>query len=346
VLILCEIPWFSGLSHYALDVAEFLRRKRAEVCWAAEKGTPLWKMIEEKNFRLIPLKSRRALYFFHNLSSIKTYFRDTKPSLILSFTGSGLLLGAFLKRFWGPPLFRFRTESPGLKRNLFNKKLYGMCDGIVAGNKAIREEIVSFGFPGVRLLYAGVDLRRFSVKPLPSRFSLGYLGRLDRIKGLDVLWKAMNIVWQKNPDLLLRIAGKEEYYKWEEIRSNFRGPVEYMGFISSDDVPGFLSGSTMGIVPSTGSEATSRVLLEWRASGRGVIASRVGMLGEVIEEGKDGILVSPGDHVSLADSILRAAGAPSFSETAGRAGRMRVEEEFSIEAFEDKLEKIIGKYAV
>ncbi|MDD3627432.1 MAG: hypothetical protein PHV06_08945, partial [bacterium] len=144
-LIICDIPWYSGLSHYALEVGRVLVNAGITVYWATPEGTDLWSRLKNEKFNLLPIKSRHSRHFFSNYSSITKGLDKQSPERILSFTGSSLLLGYFLKRRYKSKLFRFRTESLKLKKNIFNRMLYNKCDYVVAGNKKIESEINGIG---------------------------------------------------------------------------------------------------------------------------------------------------------------------------------------------------------
>jgi len=302
-LILCNIPWYSGLSHYALDVARFLLKKGDKVVWAVEGQTILSQKLSELQIQTIPLKSRKPYNFLKNLKIIKDKIKYV-PHSILTFTGSGLFLGFLLKRKWNSKLIRFRTESYSIKKNIFDRFLYSNCDLIIAGNKKIKKEIEDFCFKKVELIYAGVDETRFVTKDLPQQVRIGYLGRLDKVKGIEVLWEVMNDVWGEFPDIELLIAGKEEYYRWNEIKHRFKGKVRYVGFLEEEKVPEFLASCSIGLITSVGSEATSRALLEWWAAGRALVVSDVGIMPELIENNVNGIIVSKGDVQKFQELFL------------------------------------------
>jgi glycosyltransferase involved in cell wall biosynthesis len=84
------------------------------------------------------------------------------------------------------------------------------------------------------------------------------------------------------------------------------------------------------VLPSL-SEGLPNVLLEAMALGRPVVATRVGGVPDVVEDGATGLLVAPGRSGELADAILRLLKAPAFAKELGEAGREKVRSEFSFE---------------
>jgi len=335
-LVLCNIPWYSGLSHYALDIAKALLEEKEDVFWALEPDTVLWRKVSETPIIKISQTNRKSFNFIKNLSLIKKVLPE--PDRIFAFTGQGLFLGYLLKRKHKSKLYRFRTESYYIKKNIFNRYLYKSCDFVFAGNKKIALEIEKLGVERVEVLYGGVDTEKFVFSPIPEEKRIGYVGRLGFVKGIDVLWEAMNKVWEKIPDLKLAIAGGDtKQYQWENIKENFKGPVEYFGKISEEDVPSFMKECLFGVIPSTGSEATSRVLLEWWATGRGVVASCVGMIGEVAEDGKDSFLVEPKNPHKLSEKILLSFSDQKLISFFSHNARSKVEKEFSLKIFKQRL---------
>ena len=105
-------------------------------------------------------------------------------------------------------------------------------------------------------------------------------------------------------------VGSEKGVKWSELkdfaeRSGVGESVNYLGYLSDEEIPGIMRNSRLGVIPSTGSEAVWRVDLEWMACGRPVIASDVGSLSEIIEEGSNGFIIRPGNYRELSAAIVK-----------------------------------------
>ncbi len=99
----------------------------------------------------------------------------------------------------------------------------------------------------------------------------------------------------------------------------------------------------IGVIHSSGSEAICRVAMEYMASGIPLVATRIGILPEVIHEGINGLLVSPGHAKSLAGALYRLIESESLRSRLGKAGRRRLEEVFSYERAVGKLDSILQK---
>src|SRR5205814_6336318 len=107
--------------------------------------------------------------------------------------------------------------------------------------------------------------------------------------------------------------------------------VDFLGY--QKYIPDVMSACTLGVIPSIGSEAVSRVALEWMASGRPVIATKVGCLPEIVQEGQTGYLVEPRNAPALARALGHVLHHPQRLESLGTAARGRAEEYFALSKF-------------
>jgi len=85
------------------------------------------------------------------------------------------------------------------------------------------------------------------------------------------------------------------------------------------------------VLPSTQPEGFSRLILEAMASSKPVVASKIGGNTEAVKEGTTGLIVNPGDIDSLATALLQLVQNKTLRQSMGKAGKLRVKEQFSIE---------------
>jgi glycosyltransferase involved in cell wall biosynthesis len=176
--------------------------------------------------------------------------------------------------------------------------------------------------------------------PLPGAPRLAVVGRLVPIKGHDVLLRAVESVRDELPGLTLEIAGDGP------LDAELRSTASALGL---DDVVLFrgrvapatpvLERAAIVVVPSHG-EGFGMVALEAMERGRPVIASAVGGLSEIVDDGRTGLLVPPGDADALAGAILELAADRSRAAAMGAAGRARALAEFSQERCTDRIESL------
>lgn len=193
-------------------------------------------------------------------------------------------------------------------------------------------------FAGEVAVSTGVDRQRVHViqnflpeteaaTPLPSfaapaRFFIA--SRLEAVKGIREL---LQVFTESAGELgVLAIAGAGGELEPEVIQTAHESPyVEYLGRLSRAEVLAQLRVSRASLTPSLWDENNPMSLLEARAAGTPVIATRVGGLPEMVTHGVDGFLVDPGNLQELRDSMLRLAGDPELASRFAAAGRERLE---------------------
>lgn len=149
--------------------------------------------------------------------------------------------------------------------------------------------------------------------PAPSGAELRilYLGRLEQVKGVDILCEAVVRVSARLPNLWLDVAG------WGTLEGTLREAygshpqIVFHGAVFGEDKARLLAACDAVAVPSVYSEVFGIVVVEAYAYGKPVIAARSGGLPELIREGETGWLITPRDVEALADVLGRIAASPA-----------------------------------
>lgn len=159
---------------------------------------------------------------------------------------------------------------------------------------------------------------------------LVFVGRLAPVKGLRVLFEAMRRLISEMPQLRLVLVGDGPDRKGlEEAAASLGGHVRFTGYMSQAEVAETLRNCDICVLPSF-AEGVPVVLMEALASGTPVIATQVAGVGELVEQGRTGLLVPPGDVDSLVARIRQLAGDPALRRTMGARGRDRVRADFDV----------------
>jgi glycosyltransferase involved in cell wall biosynthesis len=163
------------------------------------------------------------------------------------------------------------------------------------------------------------------------------LGRLVYKKGFDKLITAMSIVVKENPETHL-ILGGDGILKGQLLSQaeqlGIAQHVSFLGTIPWDQVPNFLANADIFVLPSVRDQSGNidglpTVLLEAMSSGTAVVASDIGGVNLVIDNERNGIMISPGDIDALADAILDLAQHKSKRRMLSQAARQSVIEEYN-----------------
>jgi glycosyltransferase involved in cell wall biosynthesis len=201
------------------------------------------------------------------------------------------------------------------------------------------------------IVHNGIDFDRVSISPGgPDRVraELGLSGRrvvlmaarLHPEKGYEHLIRAVPAVAARVPDLTVLVAGSgpfEAQYRALAADKGCGDSIHFLGF--RRDLPDLMAACHVLVLPSR-AEAFGLVAAEALYLGVPVVASRVGGIPEIVDDGLDGLLVPPGDEDALAGALVRVlTEAPLHRRLAG-AGREKIVARFSFETMVRQYESI------
>lgn len=167
-----------------------------------------------------------------------------------------------------------------------------------------------------------------------------FLGRICREKGIQELLDALLELTQEYPDLHLYLGGVWEDAGLRKLAREHAGQITYLGWVTGEEKRKSLEMCDIFVLPSY-FEGQPVSVLEAMAAGCGVIASGVGGIPQMIEDGKTGILTEPGNRESLRKGLSEALRDAEFCRSLGQNARQKVERDFSIEK---SIENLIDIY--
>lgn len=181
-----------------------------------------------------------------------------------------------------------------------------LVDGFIPISNYVREIHLERGY----FSNATVDVIYNSVSSAPPWYSrkrrsrnklvLGFLGRLDSSKGLDLVVKSA----RANPHHEWIVAGEGRASYYQSLLHESPGNVKYIGKVSPAEL---FSQVDFLVAPSEWAEPLGRVAIEAFVHGVPVIASRIGGLKDLVEDGLTGFLFQPGNVDDLTKCIERAS---------------------------------------
>jgi glycosyltransferase involved in cell wall biosynthesis len=237
---------------------------------------------------------------------------------------------SFLARDFGCPLvikimgsdINEAPRDPALRGQIKAALERAAC--VVTVSEALRERVIELGIAPekVKTQHNGVDGEKFALRDRNEvRRSLGvredrpalcYVGRLGHEKGVDVLIEAMGVrkaAGKPNVDLHIVGGGEEgEVLRARVKQLSVEAQVHFHGMRPHAEVPLWISACDVLALPSR-REGCPNVVLEALASGRPVVASRVGGVPEIIAaDGSNGVLVPSDEPAALASGLDEALG--------------------------------------
>lgn len=222
------------------------------------------------------------------------------------------------------------------KGRFFHRLKYGRgCDGVIAVSEYVGGLLLQSGIAvsKVRVIADGIDFppnlpgaeerrrARECFHLAENDFAIGHAGAFTHEKGQEVAIQTFRLIADRLPAARLLLAGEGslkqpliEKYKLDDSRSR----VRLVGYL--DDLSSFLSALDLFVMPSLAEGLGSAALMAM-AHSVPVIASRVGGLPEIVDDGATGRLAEPGSAADLAEKIAAAASQPEALREMGRRAR-------------------------
>ena len=329
-----EINWLNAHGHQAWLICNPDSQVHSK---ASELGTRLVTM---------PLRSRVDLACSWRLWR---FCRRNKIELLKTYSSKGhwLCLPLYL---CGVPLSRARciTDPIGTKGRAFVFK-HG-CSQIVADASVIKRHLVEehcVNPAKIEVIGSAVDLEKF--KPPRDRMKfrreigvgdntplIGNDGMIRPDKGQLVLVEAARLVLEQRPDARFVIVGQGTGILKRGI--NVRNAIDQAGLADKIimagyrwDTPDVYAACDMIVIASLHTEASPIVLREAFASGRPLIATKVGDIPEIVQHRHNGLLIEPGDSRALADAIMEFVYDPELASRCAANALRYATEHFSFD---------------
>lgn len=269
-----------------------------------------------------------AFWRRHRVEVVQTYFLDST------------YLGVPLARLCGVRrVVRVRNNAgywltPGHRR--LGRLMGRLADVTLTNSGDARRSVLSterLPDARVRVIENGVDLDRFpSVRPpdtCGSVVRIGAVANLRPVKNIDGLIRVATDICRNDHRIQFEVAGEGEQRTALEAQIGANGlSSQFMLRGSVDDIPAFLGGLDVAVLPSH-SESMSNALLEYMAAGRAIVATDVGSNARLVRHGREGLVVRPADDRALADAVRQLVDHPELARTLGTAARRRAESCFS-----------------
>ncbi len=360
-LVITDSRVWNAETEYALSVARAEAEIGVTVEVAAAPGSPAAVRIADP-IGLVelpgPAPSRSPADFLANVRTISEAVGRLAVDVVHSSSSTAHLVAA-LAAGSRARVVHLRGSAAEPSGRALNRYLYRrMTDAVVVSSSRVEDWVVErLGVrpDRVRRILAPVPDVFFNVgegdDALRAELGLGAgvpivlnVARLAPVKGHDVLLEAMRGVLEEVPDAVLMLVGEP----WSGQPAALEARARELGMDRSvvfagrrEDVPRLLAASTVCVSSSIGSEENSRAVGEYMASGRPVVATRVGVIPELVIDGLTGVLVPPSDPEAMARGIRTVLTDRAIARRMGVEGKRVAEERFSLSAFRRGLLSVI-----
>jgi glycosyltransferase involved in cell wall biosynthesis len=337
-----------------LEVAKRLNRKKYEIfaCCLSEGG-PYKKKLEDIGVKVANFRMKSVFDFWVIFKIIK-FIKINKIDIVSTALFPADVYGRISAKLAGVPIIlstRHRFEDSKQEKNYrllswLDTLTMAFSTKIIAVSKTVRDYIIQWhriNPTKVVTLYNGIDTNKYKAdnngNDLLNKFNLdknrltiGFIGRLVEVKGLDYLLDAAaEIIKKKKKEVQFLIVGDGPLKGMLQNKTNDLGISKYIIFTGfRQNIHEILNIIDILVISSL-SEALPTIILEAMASGKPVVATNVGGVPEVVVNGETGILVPPRDPDSLTEAFLELLESPEKRFMMGEKGRQRVTKQFSIE---------------
>jgi len=291
----------------------------------------LIRMQQEKNINILYIISWNEKFLLAPLArklGMKVFFVEHR------------LLGRYI--FWNPFKIFYLYGSKFAK--------------IIAVSRGVRKGLIKLGvdYRRIELIYNGVDDKQFVkvrqklFSKKPHEFIIGTVSRLSEDKGLEYLMEGVQTAQKNNPNLHFKLkivgSGPAQKYLLDYARElKIENIVDFMGRLEHDEIPKFLNSIDLFALTSIWGESFGIALAEAGMMGKPSIATNVGGMPEVVEDGKTGLIVPPYDSKAIGKAVFRLASDSALAKKMGSAARLRIKNNFSISAMLNKFDSLFNE---
>ena len=377
ILFYCATPLdeLGGAEASALLLAEALRRRghdvgivesapsRSAQTYAPPFGGPVWSIPLPTYPARRPWLWRSFLRSMYRFQTVVRTFRPDIVSIQSACRQTLPVIGACaLPHRWrlvvtahGSDIKVYSVEDPTLR--MWLSRVFTRADAVTAVSKSLLRDLIT-QYPVARrrrsqVIHNGIDLSWFDqshdTPPASQARYVLYVGRLEQIKGVDILLRAWQLFQANVPRVALWLAGDGSAMDDLRALSQHLGlaeQVRFLGRIPARDLGALYRNAELVVMPSR-SEGLPLVALEAGGCGTICVATRVGGVPEVIEDKVTGFLVDPESPTALVQVMAGAIRLPlADRRRMGIAAKERIAQHFSHERTTDAYEELFRSLVV
>ena len=240
---------------------------------------------------------------------------------------------------------------------------------IIAVSHFIKREIIGTGYNhrNITVIHHGIDQNIYSPKAdarpvfkkypiLQGKKMIFHPARMGLAKGCDVSIKALRIIKERFPDVVLVLAGTKHIIDWAQSQQkDIAYMVNLVKFLGLEDnvlidafplvdMPKLYAASSVCVYPSSVSEPFGLTMLEALSSAKPMVVTETGGMPEIIKDGINGYIIPVKDFESLASRIIQLLTSKDLRERLGYTGRQMVEQQYTKEIVTENTLRLYKKF--
>ncbi len=328
----------------------------------------------------IRLNHRNPGLYVHAMKRMKTIFRRFRPDIISAHINEGAWMAGLMARWFAPQaaVVRARTDIDPPKSHFINRYVHrAWTDHLLVSSlshKRLCQNLLDFPAEAIDVVYGPVDTDEFRPGADPARtfrreagvgiesgarvgagtgnktgagaddrtVLIGMVARFDPVKGHEYALEAFSLLDRRLPVRMALLGYENERtFAWIRQTADRFGVSDRIAIFGyRDDLPAVLDAIDLGLIASIGSEANCRIALECLATGKPIVATSVGVIPEVVQDGEEGFIVPPRDPVAMGRALTRLIQDPGLRLRLGRQGRVKTTTHFTLDVFGRQVERV------
>ena len=358
---------WTGPAEHALNTAIALSKTGHHVtfaCAAPPSGAPESIVATAQQAGITPITSFSLNKHFNiadnnaDIFRLRSFLKQEKFDLIHTHLTNdhflaGVAAGLIKKKI---PVIRTCYEGDGLSPGLKNRLLVAaMTDGLITISEQSRSQIIkTYSVPENKVwkVHVPVNIKKFDRTVIKNNRALyrltdtdivgGIVARVQKHRRFEVLLAALEMVLREVPQLKFMIIGRgthiEEIAVKPAMKLGIRPNLIFTGY-KGDDFRETFACLNFKVFLMPGSDGSCRAVREAMALGIPVIAARRGMLPEIIENNREGLIIDDSPE-NLADAMMTLIENPGIRQAMGQNALQKAREEFDLEKQTKKIEAI------
>jgi len=358
LLFINSIQMFGGGEIWMLRTMRALRERGHQVWLCCRLDTEIGKRAVAQDIA-VEFVSFGGDFDPRTIFKLARFMKRERIDAVLTNMDKELRLGGMAAKLAGVPVVipRRGIDYPLKNRWRYRFAYNILATRIIANSQATKRALLVnapwLDAERIEVIYNGIDIEPF-MQPSARNFRaewgiksdepvLGFVGQLDKRKGIRVLLAAFQRIKRELPKTRLVFVGQgplREIIADEVEKHNWGDAVLLPGFL--DDIAGVMQAIDVLLLPSFW-EGFGIVLIEAMAAGKPAISTDTSSMPEIIVDGQTGYVVPPGDAEALAERAIKLLRDPSLREKFGQASRQRVLEKFTHQRMIEEVENLFQR---